>query len=338
MFQHIIDKVGVSIASLWVTQSSLKHLGPAKKTLKSAVHRGKPMLNSALISGAGMILSRHKLFAAAATALFLVAAPADSQPPSSLPAVSAPTYADLADLALTAPIAAHVRVTKAMALKADGAANLRPGLARLLVEAQVVSLIRSPEGVPTRITYVVDLPRDAKGRAPKIKKGSEFLVLAAPVGGRPGEVQLAAPDAQLAYAPDRAEILRAILREATGRDAPPRISGIGRAFHVPGAIPGESETQIFLLTADNRPVSLSVLRRPGATPLWSVALSEIVDDSAGAPARDTLLWYRLACTLPRTLPAQSLAEADGTGAAAIQADYRLILERLGPCTRSRTRR
>jgi hypothetical protein len=51
-----------------------------------------------------------------------------------------------------------------------------------------------------------------------------------------------------------------------------------------------------------------------------------------------LLWYRLACGLPRALPAQSLAEEGAEGAAAIQADYRLVIERLGPCTRARARR
>ena len=223
-------------------------------------------------------------------------------------------------------------------MKPERAPDVAPGLARFVVEAQIVSLIRAPEGLPSRVTYVVDLPRDAKGRAPKLRKGSEFLLLAAPVAGRPGEIRLAAPDAQIAFAPDRAETLRDILREATAADAPPRITGIGRAFHVPGAIPGESETQIFLLTADNRPVSLNVLRRPGQTPLWSVALSEIVDDAAAPPRADTLLWYRLACTLPRALPRQSMAEADASAVAAIQADYRLVLERLGPCVRTRARR
>jgi hypothetical protein len=279
-----------------------------------------------------MILSRTNFAVLAAAALLGAAAPADSQ----VPASTGPTYADLADLALTAPIAAHARVTRATALKAARAPDVAPGLARFVVEAQIVSLIRAPQGLPSRVTYVVDLARDAKGRAPKIKKGAEFLLLAAPVAGRPGEIRLAAPDAQLAYAPDRAESLRAILREGTGPDAPPRITGIGRAFHVPGAIPGESETQVFLLTADNRPVSLNVLRRPGQTPLWSVALSEIVDDAAAPPRPNTLLWYRLACTLPRALPRQSLGDA-GT-AAAIQADYRLILERLGPCVRTRASR
>src|SRR6185503_7233832 len=113
-----------------------------------------------------------------------------------------------------------------------------------------------------------------------------------------------------------AERLRALLRELTAADAPPRITGIGRAFHVPGSLPGESETQIFLQTADARPISLSILRRPGERPRWSVALSEIVDEAAAPPAPDTLLWYRLACTLPPRLPAQALSEASAEEAQA----------------------
>jgi hypothetical protein len=132
--------------------------------------------------------------------------------------------------------------------------------------------------------------------------------------------------------------VRSLLREAARPDAPPRITGIGRAFHVPGSIPGESETQIFLQTADNRPVSLTILRRPGERPRWAVALSEIVDDAAEPPRPESLLWYRLACTLPPSLPAQSLRDSSRNEAAAIQADYRLVMERLGPCRRSRTQR
>src|SRR3546814_7628869 len=71
---------------------------------------------------------------------------------------------------------------------------------------------------------------------------------------------------------------------------------------VPGTIPGESETQIFLRTSDQRPVSLSVLRRPGEAPKWSVSLDEMVDESSAPAGRDTLLWYRLACFLPGQLP------------------------------------
>jgi hypothetical protein len=268
--------------------------------------------------------------ALAAALLTVSAAPAESQ----VAPANAPTYADLADLALAAPVAAQVRVTEAVAVKAERAPGLGPGMARFYVEAALISLIRSPQSLPARLSYVVDLPRDPKGKAPRLRKGSEFLLLAAPVAGKPGELRLIAPDAQIAFTPERAATLRSIIRESSSASPAPRIAGIGRAFHVPGAIRGESETQIFLQTAGGTPVSLTVLRRPGQTAQWAVALSEIVDEAAEPPAPGTLLWYRLACGLPRALPRQSLAEA-GDSAAAIEADYRLVLERLGPCVRSR---
>ena len=102
------------------------------------------------------------------------------------------------------------------------------------------------------------------------------------------------------------------------------------------AVPGEGETQVFLQTADQRPVSLSVLRRPGEEPRWAVALSEIVDEAAGPPPRDTLLWYRLACGLPRALPPRSTAALAPGDAEIAQADYRFVLAALGPCVRRRT--
>ncbi|MET1113102.1 MAG: hypothetical protein ABWX67_16410 [Allosphingosinicella sp.] len=271
--------------------------------------------------------------ALAAALIAVAAAPAESQAP---PAPT-PTYADLADLALAAPVAAQVRIADAVAVKAERAPDLKPGMARFYVQAALVSLIRSPQSLPARLSYLVDLPRDSRGKPPRLRKGGEFLLLAAPVAGRPGELRLVAPDAQIPFTPERAATLRSIIREASSASPPPRIAGIGRAFHVPGAIRGESETQLFLQTAGGTPVSLTVLRRPGQIPVWAVALGEIVDEAAEPPAPATLLWYRLACGLPRALPRQSLAEADPEAAAAIEADYRLVLDRLGPCARSRGR-
>ncbi|HEX2763328.1 MAG TPA: hypothetical protein VHM92_05715 [Allosphingosinicella sp.] len=272
---------------------------------------------------------------AATAAITSIGAPAESQVPA---AAAAATYADLADLALAAPVAAEVSVRRATALKPERAPGLRPNHVRFYVEAGLVSLIRAPQSLPARLAYLVDLPRDSKGKAPKLRKGTRWILLAAPVPGRPGELQLVAPDAQLEAIPARSSTIRTIIREASSASAPPRITGIGRAFHVPGAIRGESETQIFLQTARGTPVSLTVLRRPGQNPQWAVALGEIVDEAAAPPERDTLLWYRLACGLPRALPRQSLADADSGAAAAIAADYRLVLERLGPCARSRAGR
>jgi hypothetical protein len=270
----------------------------------------------------------------AAAALTAFALPAQGQDLPQSPPLS---YADLADLA-AAPVAAHVRVRRADALGAREAPSVRPGFRRFLIEADVVALIRGAGGIPARVSYLIDLPADSRGRPPRIGRRAEYLVLAQRVPNRPAELRLAAPDAQIPYSEAAAGTLRAILRESGAAGAAPRITGIGRAFHVPGSLPGESETQIFLQTADNRPISLNVLRRPGETPRWSAALSEIVDDAAAPPAPDTFLWYRLACTLPARLPAEALREADAAEARAIQADYRVIMDGLGPCARTRPRR
>lgn len=276
-----------------------------------------------------------KFLISAAIASLTLGSQAESQAPL---AADSLTYADLADLALAAPVAAHVEVRGAIRLKAADAANVAPGKTRFYVEADVLTLIRGAQGLPARVSYLVDLPNDARGRAPKLRKKSQFILLAAPVPGRRGELRLIAPDAQLSFTAERAERLRTLLQESIRADAPPEITGIGRAFHVPGSLPGESETQIFLQTSDGRPVSLSVLRRPGERPRWAVALSEIVDDAAEPPRADTLLWYRLACALPGALPAESFADAEPERKSAIQADYRLVKDRLGPCARNRTER
>ena len=269
---------------------------------------------------------------AAGLAAALAAAPADSQQAA---AMANPSYADLADLSLAAPVAAHVRLRRAVALKAAEAGNVPAGKSRFYVEADVLSLIKGAEGLPARVSYLADLPLGPGGKPTKLAKKSEHIILAAPVAGRPGELRLVASDAQLPFTPDRAALIRTILREASSPGAAPRITGIGKAFHVPGSLPGESETQVFLQTADGRPVSLSVLRRPGETPRWAFALGEMVDDAAEPPKPNSLLWYRLACTLPSALPPHSVAEAEQEQRAAIQADYRLVIEQLGPCTRSR---
>ena len=78
-------------------------------------------------------------------------------------------------------------------------------------------------------------------------------------------------------------------------------------------------------------MSLQILRRPGQQPRWSVSLGEIVDESAGAPPKDSLLWYRLACGLPRQLPDSAVGGEDPDNARAARADYGVVLRELGPC-------
>lgn len=277
---------------------------------------------------------KRNFLAVAALASAVLASSASAQNTVTNPLLS---YADMADLAAAAPVAAHVRVRHASTLGAREAPSVRAGFRRFLIEADVVALIRGPGGIPAQVSYLIDLPNDSRGRPPRIGRRAEYLVLAQRVPNRPGELRLVAPDAQIPFTAEAAATLRGILRDSNAAGAAPRITGIGRAFHVPGSLPGESETQIFLQTADNRPISLNVLRRPGEQPRWSVALSEIVDDAAAPPAPNSFLWYRLACTLPARLPREALSEAGADEAGAVQADYRLIMEGLGPCTRTRAR-
>lgn len=267
------------------------------------------------------------LAALSTTAVF--AAPSPPQTP--LPAY---TYADLADLSITAPVIASATIREAIRVKGAQAADVPSGKMRFFVRADIVSLIRGEGGLAPQVAYVVDVPLDSRGRAPKLKR-SQVLLLARRVAGRPGEIQLVAKDAQLPWSAPLEQRVRAIVQESVRRDAPPAIARIGSAFHVMGTLPGEGETQIFVIAANNVPISLSVVRRPGQERHWGVALGEIVDESASAPAPDTLLWYRLACGLPRALPAAALNDAEPAAAQAAREDYRYVLDRLGPCARTR---
>ncbi len=243
-----------------------------------------------------------------------------------------PPYAQIADRVVGAPAILDVRIRSATRIKGPEAANVAAGHQRFYVEADVLALIRADAPLPTRVGYVVDVPLDTRGRAPKLNK-RRVLLFARPVAGQPTMIQLTTLDGQRDWSAELDALIRRIAREVVAPDAPPAITGLGNAFHVPGSLPGEGETQIFVQTANGAPISLSILRRPGEQKRWAVALGEIVDDAAAAPARDTLLWYRLACGLPRALPTSSLADEDPANIAAAREDYRFVLEQLGPCRR-----
>lgn len=238
-------------------------------------------------------------------------------------------YIELVDMALSARLVLAATIDRAIALNGENAVGVPAGKIRYYVEATVTGLIAGQGSPPAQIRYLVDLPADL--RKPKLK-GVPVLLLATP-GAKPGDVTLVGPRGQVPRTPDNEKRLRGILTEAVSRDAPPAILGIGRAFHVAGTLPGEGETQIFLRTADHRPISLSILRRPGEQPRWAVALSELVDASAKPPAPDSFLWYRLACGLPRALPAEALDGAEPADRDQASADYKLVVDALGACKR-----
>ena len=283
--------------------------------------RDKRAMRSALIAAAFAVVTPVAVYAQKSAAL-------------PLPQL---TYADTADLAFAAPIVAEVRIVRAGRLEGSLAPGLAAGRRRFLVEADVMALIRGVGGLPPRINYIVDLAPGAGGKWPSLKR-QQFIIFARAIPTKPGSVQLVTRDAQQPLTTALSARVRDVLREAGGAAAPPQIVGIGDAFHTAGTIEGEGETQIFLKSADGRPLSLSVWRRPGTSPRWAVSLGEIVDEGAAPPAPDTFLWYRLACALPPRIPPASVASLDANNAAIVAEDYATVIAGLGRCLRSRETR
>jgi hypothetical protein len=268
--------------------------------------------------------------AAFATPLSSVAQTQGNAPLPQAPMVAIPTYVAVTRLVLDSPLIVDATVRSATRIKGPEAADVAQGKIRYFIESDVGALIRGDSALAARIGFVADVPTDWRGRAPKLVK-QRLLLFARPVSGQAGMVQLTGPDSQQPWSPELDARVRGIVQEILAKNAPPRITGLGHSFHVPGVLPGEGETQIFLSTDTGAPVSLQILRRPGEQPRWAVALGEIIDDAAGPPKRDTLLWYRLACGLPATIPDRSLSAETPENAAAARQDYALVREALGPC-------
>ncbi len=243
-------------------------------------------------------------------------------------------YADIADLVTISPLIVDATIQKLQKIAPEQALGVPDDRQRMLVEADVTSLIRGQGGITPRVRFLLDVPKDAKGKIPKLKK-QRFFLFGSSVTGKPGEIRLSRPDALAQYSPANDALVRGIAKEAVLIDAPPKITGIISAFYSAGTVLGEGETQVFLRTAKERPLSLSILSRPGQEKRWAVSTAEVIDESATAPAKFTLLWYRLACDLPRSLSSELVEAADSDDAARAQADYKFVLDSLGPCGRKR---
>lgn len=256
------------------------------------------------------------------------------QPPAVFAGQLAPTYADLVALAEAAPLVLRAEVQEQARLEPERAPGIAPGFARLYVEAETLSLLAGGAPMGESLRYLVDVPLDEDGDAPDLED-EQVILFAAPVPGRPRELQLVDPRAQLPWSPALEARLRPILAALLGPDAPPVVTGIRDALSIEGNLAGESETQVFLDTRDDGPVSITVVRRPGMAPRWGVSWTEIVDQSARPPLPETLAWYRLACALPGELPPEANLARDAASRARAAADYAFVIEQLGPCTRNR---
>ncbi|QYJ07197.1 hypothetical protein [Qipengyuania flava] len=244
------------------------------------------------------------------------------------------TYPDLVDLSDGTPLVLKAQIRSQATVEPERSPGLEPGFVRLYIEARTSALIAGSVPVGEALRYLVDVPLDEKGKPPKLRR-QEVILFARPVPGRPEQIQLVDPQAQFAYDPALEARLRPILSDLLAPDAPPRVTGIRDALAVEGTLVGESETQLFLDTENDGPVSVTIVRRPGQAPRWGVSWTEIVDQSARAPQRGTLEWYRLACTLPDRLPGSANLSRNPRARALAEADYALVREGLGPCIRTR---
>lgn len=275
-----------------------------------------------------------KCVAAAALAAVLAgpAAAADDVPPI---APSRMTYADLVDIADVTQLVVKARIRKQRVLAPEASPGVRPGWVRLQLEADTEALISGRAAIGESLRVLADFPLDAKGKPPKLKKTS-LLLFARPVAGRPGDLQLIDVDSYVLAETGIEARVRDVLVQLAAPGKPPKITGVRDAMSVEGNLSGESETQLFLSTTDDAPVSLNILRRPNMEPVWGVSWGELVDQSAQSPQPGTLEWYRLACFLPRDLPANAILSTSGAARVTATADYRYVLARLGTCERTRS--
>lgn len=242
------------------------------------------------------------------------------------PAAAAPSYADLADLTLAAPVIVRATIDEVERISDKDSQGLLPGKARLLITAAVDAALVAPGTVPARLSWLWDAPLDSRGKAPRPKGQRVLAWLALP--GQDGKARLVAGSGQMAWDPDTEARVRAIATEARSGSIP-AITGVASGFRAEGTVAGESESQFFLTTADGKGLTMVVTAKPGEARRIAVASGDVIDESATIVRPDTLLRYRLACYLPAQLPA-----AAGGGDPALAADWGAAIASLGPCGRT----
>ncbi|MEO6153153.1 MAG: hypothetical protein ABIT09_02335 [Croceibacterium sp.] len=244
------------------------------------------------------------------------------------------SYADIADLVQASSTVATIEVRSQALVEPARALGVAPGHARLYVEARTQGLLWGRSGLGEQVAFLADVPLLANGKPPKLKK-QRWVVFGALVPNRPGTLQLAGTDAYFPATASSEQLTRTVIAALAAPDAPPRIKGVRDVMSVAGNLTGESETQLFVDSVTGAPVALTVVRRPGMAPRWGVSWSEIVDESARPPEPDTVGWYRLACFLPAELPQRAYLQPEASARARAAADYRVIIDGLGPCRRTR---
>ncbi len=241
-----------------------------------------------------------------------------------------PSYDALTNITLESPLVADIIVTKVKKLPETQTIGVPANRKRILIIAELQSLIRAQKGLNSEIKFLFDAPLDSRGKMPKLKK-QRFLVFGSNVNNRPDFIKLTHTASMLPYSQDDNNVLRNIIRSIIASDAPQKIVSISSAFHSPGTIIGEGETQIFLNTEFGQPIAISVVSKRGESQRWSVSTSEVIDINASEPTRNSLLGHRLACGLPNSLSNENIEASNAQDRRKAAADYDYVRKALGNC-------
>ena len=154
-----------------------------------------------------------------AAQVMAVSGPASAPASANAPAPANASYADIVDLADKTPIILRAEIRKIARLDPARSVGVKPGQARVYVEARTQALLFGASAIGESLRYLVDVPLDARGKLPNLRK-SVVLLFARPVANLPGELQLVAPDAQIAWAPDTEARVRGVIAELLAPGAP----------------------------------------------------------------------------------------------------------------------
>ncbi|TCU54865.1 hypothetical protein EDF58_10799 [Novosphingobium sp. PhB57] len=276
---------------------------------------------------------------AAAALLALTPPPAAAQAGLSA-AQAGPTDADVVSLAKRADMVVRAQVAGVTRVTTASQRIPAPGHARYYVEATTGALLFGAAPIGGSLRYLVDLPQDGPangvmtGMGPAELPGRDVILFASPVPGRPEDLKLIAPTAQILWTPDEEVRLRAVLRSRVARNAPSNVTRVREMLYVPGNLAGQGRTQIFLDTEGGRSASITVRHEPGQAPAWGVSFSAVVATAGRPPARGTLEWYSLACFLPPAPAERANISATYEGKMQALTDYRMVIAALGSCPRT----
>jgi hypothetical protein len=193
-------------------------------------------------------------------------------------------------------------------------------------------VLKAPDIINARITYLWEGPVTATGKAPSFKKQQLHLFLR-PLQNPDVAYQLATPDNQKSWSAENDALLRSIAQEAMKPELRNlRITGIQSAFTTEKDPPFARLTQYLFETRSAELLGITVRVRPDGTGDVIRSSQEFLGGGMRIQA-NSLLWYHLACTTAADLPPAVLSDQPSDEERAlVQQDYITLKKALGPCT------